>query len=158
MTLLLCTGSRYATIADHGLLVQRAVVDTIGPAAIADPHHLYVGDAGGVDFIVRQMFGTRLGWTVREFEADWEACGAGCPPRPHRRVRKSSGEPYCPYAGPRRNRDMVAAYADAGGRLALTLPERGGSLAHSGTWGCAREAADCDIEVRVRSLAVSRRG
>lgn len=54
------------------------------------------------------------------FRADWDTCVPGCPsPRGHR-VRKRAGDTahpglldtYCPDAGPRRNRAMVAAGAD----------------------------------------------
>jgi hypothetical protein len=38
--------------------------------------------------------------------AAWSECGAGCPTRKHRK-RRRNGEEYCPYAGPRRNTQMV---------------------------------------------------
>lgn len=154
--LLLLTGTRHATIADHGLIVQRTILGVAVPGD--EPRTLFVGDCPtGVDFIAEQLFGVRPGWVFRQFEAEWEECGTGCPPRPHRRNRRSGGV-YCPYAGPRRNRRMVERFVADGGRTGLAFPDRGGSLAGSGTWGCAKEAVDRGVRMCVESLVVNRHG
>src|ERR1044071_322527 len=39
--------------------------------------------------------------------AKWSECGPDCPPWPHRKIRRRTGEEYCPGAGHRRNAEMV---------------------------------------------------
>lgn len=147
---LLCTGTRYATIADHGLTVQKHILEAI-PHWDTGPHIIYVGDnegvegTDGVDFIVRHLFGRRPGWRVREFKAAWEECGAGCPPREHRRRYRRSRGDYCPYAGPRRNRTMIREFAEAGGGPVLAFPAA--DARSTGTRGCVAEARRARLEV-----------
>lgn len=154
MTFLLVTGTRHATIADHGHLVCTAIRDLAGQV-VTDPHRIYVGDCeSGVDLIVRQGFTNRPGWDVKVFEAYWEECGPGCPSGNHRTFRGTR----CPFAGPRRNRRMAKQFAADGGRIGLAFPERGHGFARSGTWGCTLEATELGVRMTVESLAVNRRG
>ncbi len=51
---------------------------------------------------------------VKGMPADWDTCGAECPPRPHRFVKRPGDvdhpgllPDYCPGAGPRRNRGLL---------------------------------------------------
>jgi hypothetical protein len=138
VTLLLVSGTRHATIADHGLTVQRAIVKTTGWMPEGEPLEIYVGDEpDGVDAIITALC-RRNGWQSHIFEAEWEACGPGCPQGEHRRRRRTSGEEYCPYAGPRRNRAMIRAFAADGGKDVLGFPAA--NAKSSGTRGCMREA------------------
>ena len=143
MTLLLVTGTRWATIADHGLIVQRTILNTAEPEP--GPHVVYVGDARGVDFIADRLFRHRAGWAVHPpFEASWEECTAECPAG-HRRRRKFSAEEYCPTAGMRRNRTMVQAFVAAGGKQVLAFPAA--NVRSSGTTGCIADAKRAGLVV-----------
>src|SRR5438128_12335243 len=116
MALLLVTGTRFADMG-HAWDIYQAITAITGQPTQRGGHTVYVGDADGVDLVVRQTL--RSGphaalWVVRQFEARWDDC---------------------PLAGPRRNRRMVTQFAADGGTDALALPNVGGSLTHSGTWG-----------------------
>src|SRR5262245_6532482 len=106
---LLVTGTRWAELAVHGQLIRDAILAAV--TGDPGPYVLVVGDDGwenpgfGVDWIAWWIFHREPRWTVEVYEAEWEACGEGCPPTSHRRIRK--GAPMCPYAGPRRNGRMV---------------------------------------------------
>lgn len=153
MARLLVTGTRHASM-EQSFEIYRHILREVGEPNDEVSHTVVVRDGDGVDFVVAQVFTGRPGWTVEQHEAEWEACGAGCPPNPHRKVRASTGEPYCPYAGPRGNKAMVATMQS--GELCIALPERGGRLVGSGTWGTAKEAADAGLDVRIRPLDVVR--
>lgn len=100
----------------------------------------------GADAIADWLW-TSWGWTPERHPADWDSCGPGCPSKPHR-VRRQPGDrlhpgtlrDWCPKAGPRRNRKMVALGADV--VLAFPLSER------SGTATCMRMAREAGILVR----------
>lgn len=62
-----------------------------------------------------------LGGAVDPRPAKWSDCGEGCPPRKHRKIRARTGEEYCPYAGLRRNEQMV----QTGPRLVLAFLDPG---------------------------------
>lgn len=148
MTMILISGTRHATIADHGLIVRDAILRTLEGEP---PHEIYVGDARGVDLIVWQLFRNQPGWVVREFEANWDECAADCPAsldrsgRPHRRRRKYSRGDYCPGAGMRRNQAMIAQFVADGGKTMLAFPAA--NTKSSGTRGCIRDARKAGLVV-----------
>jgi hypothetical protein len=152
--MLLVSGTRWATIADHGITVR----DTILAAVEGDgPHEIHVGDARGVDFIVRQAFRRRPGFTVVEYEARWDECAADCPATGHRRKRAYSRDTCCPGAGMRRNRAMIAAFVDLGGKTMLAFPAA--NTKSAGTRGCIRDARKAGLVVpddRIVPLTVVR--
>lgn len=153
MAYILVTGTRHATIADHGYQITTAIRDLAGPV-VTEPHRLYVGDCdSGVDLIARQYFTPHPDWRVLEFEARWEECGPGCPAREHRIWRGRR----CPVAGPRRNATMATQFVADGGRIGVSFPERGHSFAKSGTWDCTLRATNLGVAMRVESLQVVRR-
>src|SRR5436189_2238 len=93
--LILVTGTRHATIADHGLIVQRAVLDLA--ATEPGPHTIYVGHAPGVDFIVDRLLRRRPHPAHRGGETPWAANvarDASCGPR-----RSPSPPPRWPRSG-----------------------------------------------------------
>lgn len=75
---------------------------------------------------------------AEEHPAKWSDCSEGCPPRPHRKVRRNGGE-YCPFAGHRRNKKMI----DSGIDFCVTLARSW----DSGTGNCARQARVAGIPV-----------
>ena len=87
---------------------------------------------------------------VDPMAADWDSCGDGCPARPHR-IRRPPGDrlhpgvlpDYCPVAGPRRNRRLVAK--DPVPVLCVAAP-LGRSV---GTRGCMRLARAAGVPVRL---------
>lgn len=102
----------------------------------------------GADFTARTWAAMNDGVALETVEADWDHCGEGCPPWPHRVVKKPhdrhhpGAEPdYCPVAGPRRNA-KVAAALDPSTDVVLACQYNGSSgtggaikLAHeSGFW------------------------
>lgn len=100
---------------------------------------LVEGEADGVDKLCRVAVESwRLGWQVDPIPAQWDRCGEGCPPGPHRR----NNDTMCPYAGPRRNRYMLDKYPNA---PVLAMPRIGGSKPlreqSKGTWGMLEEAS-----------------
>lgn len=86
---------------------------------------------------------------VEPHPAIWDSCGHDCPQKPHR-VLKRPGDvdhpghlpDYCPKAGPRRNRAMVARGAD----VCVAFLKRG--AANYGTTGCVNLAKAAGIDVR----------
>src|SRR5205814_1534205 len=142
LMLLCCTGTRHATIADHGLIVRQAILAAV-PIDDPGPLELYVGDANGVDLIVRQ-FARLAVIKLHEFEANWDECAANCNTG-HRRPYKHGRGDYCPQAGVRRNHTMLRAYAEAGGRLVLPFPAA--NARSSGTNGCVAAAKRAGLDV-----------
>jgi hypothetical protein len=69
--------------------------------------------------------------------ADWNTCGEYC--SHPRKLRAATGKPYCPAAGPRRNRLMVDLGADI--CLAFPFPDS------RGTNDCAHKARAAGIPV-----------
>jgi hypothetical protein len=81
--------------------------------------------------------------------ANWDSCGWDCPPRPHRRRKKSGDvhhpgmlDDYCPGAGPRRNALLVGLRPLAVECVAFP---QGRSF---GTWNCIRLAKAAGIPVK----------
>jgi hypothetical protein len=66
-----------------------------GGATGADAHAAYYAD--------------KLGFEVECFDTDWDHCDESCYHKPRTR---EDGAPYCPAAGPRRNREMLASGVD----------------------------------------------
>lgn len=143
MTILLITGTRHATIADHAHVIQPAILGALGASEDLLPHEIYVGDAAGVDLIARQ-FAQQRGFGLHEFEANWDECAAECT-QGHRRKYTTGRGTYCPRAGVRRNRAMVRAFVAAGGTTVLAFPAM--DARSSGTRGCIGEARRAGLEV-----------
>lgn len=53
-----------------------------------------------------------LGGVEKAYPADWSACGWDCPHATHRKIRRKTGEEYCPGAGMRRNTERVESAPD----------------------------------------------
>ncbi len=141
MTLILASGTRHATIADHGIIVRDSILAHLDDG----PHRIYVGDEpDGVDAIVAGLARANS-WDLNVFVAYWEECGPGCPPSPHRRRRRVNGEPYCPFAGPRRNGALVRAFKRDGGKIGLFFPAANADS--RGTENCLRQARKAGLVV-----------
>lgn len=82
-----------------------------------------------------------LGGQDEPWPADWPTCGPDCPPRKHRKVRRRTGEEYCPGAGPRRSVSMVESAPDR--CLAFLDPKS----KTRGAFRCAQAAEDAGITV-----------
>jgi hypothetical protein len=142
VSLILASGTRHATIADHGLIVERATLRVLEGNG---PHGVYVGDEpDGLDAIIAGL-ARRNSWGLNVFEALWEECGPGCPATPHRRRRRRTGEIYCPYAGPRRNERMVRKFRVDGGKDMLGFPAA--NAPSPGTENCLRQARKAGLIV-----------
>lgn len=92
---------------------------------------------------------SNLDITEEPHPADWDACGSDCPSYSHRRPRKPGDTThpgvlpdYCPNAGPRRNKAMVALGAD----LCVAFFRKGAW--NRGTANCASLARRAGIRVR----------
>lgn len=155
MTKLLISGTRHATIADHGLIIKRAILDALfnPDSTTGGVDEIYVGDAAGVDLIALQI-AKRAGWTLHEFEARWDECDPQCPTgnanRPHRLKYRHGRGDYCPRAGMRRNQQMVDAFTAVGGRLVLTFPAAG--LVERDVRNCIRLARQAVLQVTEHPL------
>lgn len=86
---------------------------------------------------------------VHGLAADWDFCGPGCPPTPHRRQKRPGDrvhpgrlDTYCPMAGPRRNNRLVIGRNAA---LCVAAP-LGKSV---GTRGCMKIAVAAGIPIRL---------
>jgi len=106
--LILVSGSRHARPRHAGIV--RATLLAAAPAGV--PVVLRHGAAPGVDTLAGRV-AAEQGWRVEAVRAGWRRCDpslpaelGGCPPHPHRR-RRDDGTDWCPYAGPRRNQQMV---------------------------------------------------
>lgn len=89
------------------------------------------GCPAGFDRIARMVWWECWGLPMWCYPAAWDFCGEGCPPgtghrlarRPRDRVHPGEGPDYCPFAGPRRNDEMLALRPDeclaAYGRFSL---------------------------------------
>lgn len=53
-----------------------------------------------------------LGGVDKAYPADWDHCSIDCPQMPHRKIRRKTGESYCPGAGMRRNTERVESAPD----------------------------------------------
>ncbi len=95
----------------------------------------------GADAIAASWASTRNrnGWPVdvEPHPADWRLCTTDC--RPGHRIERAGGGDYCPYAGHRRNQEMV----DAGAAMCVAF-WRGGS---SGTRHCFSAADEAKMPV-----------
>ncbi|RYZ28427.1 MAG: DUF2493 domain-containing protein [Propionibacteriaceae bacterium] len=94
---ILVTGSRHATVAQHGIFIE----ETLAVARNKHPVTLVHGGAPGVDLICGAIAHS-FGWDVKVFRADWDKLGKA--------------------AGPERNKEMVNAGAD----VVLAFPIAGG--------------------------------
>jgi hypothetical protein len=153
MTLIIVSGTRRAT-ADH----RTEVGFRLSCAALADPGVTLVhGDASGVDRLAASI-ATVWGWTVVPVPAQWQTCAGfipreqgGCPSGPH--LRSKGGRTWCPYAGHRRNQQMLNDYP--GADFVLAFPAIG-SAGKSGTWDLVHRAADAGLTPQIFPLAVQR--
>jgi hypothetical protein len=113
------------------------------------PWGLVVGDARGVDTIVRKIW-TEAGHSYTLFAADWSGpCKRTCPPG-HRRLHKGrrgmvGGQDYCPAAGVYRNQRMVEEKPD----ICVCFVLGDNLAAHRGTADTAKRAKKADIPVIV---------
>jgi SLOG family YspA-like protein len=121
---ILVTGSRDW---EDSELIEKVLTQHLHPAAV-----LVHGDCPtGADAIAKRWWKTN-GGIDEPHAADWDHCGLTCPATPHRR-RRANGQTYCPGAGPRRNREMVAL----GAHMCYAFIRNGSS----GASGCADMAA-----------------
>ena len=71
------------------------------------PHAVLVhGDDEDSDHKARGIW-RGLGGADEPWPADWPHCTIDCPRAAHRKIRRRTGEEYCPGAGHHRNRAMV---------------------------------------------------
>lgn len=104
------------------------------------------GDAEGVDKLCGNIADS-WGWKPDPVPARWFECGEGCPGNPH---LTPTGR--CPFAGPRRNRIMLATLPRPDFILAFPAI---GAKGKGGTWGFMREAAELGFVIhRVVPLRV----
>lgn len=136
---IIVSGTRHATLQEH--------LDEIDVnlyrfcrwwAPTATSFLLVEGEAPGVDSLCKLVAQSwRQGWGVDEVPARWSQCGEGCPPGPHRRRNDT-----CPYAGPRRNLEMLQRHPNA---PVLAMPRIGGTGPirdqSKGTWNMIEQAA-----------------
>lgn len=105
---ILVTGSRRW---NHPAKLEEEILAAVRDAG-ASGVRVIVGDAVGGDTIAAR-FADLQGWPVEVYAAKWRECGPDCPPPDdHLRHSLKYGGEYCPEAGLRRNREMVAAGAD----------------------------------------------
>jgi hypothetical protein len=142
---ILVSGTRHATDSH-----RRIVTVAMAPFTGRGPVTLRHGAARGLDSIADDI-AEKWGWELDPFPAAWADCGPGCPPRPHRKTREDRS--YCPYAGGRRNDEMVATLPRP--VLALAFPAVG-SAGRGGTWQLIHGAADAGLVVRVMPLVVAK--
>lgn len=97
---------------------SRSFRDWSAARAILTAVHAEVPDAvlvhGDCERGDRQIAGIwkSLGGVDDPMAADWPSCGTGCPQRAHRKTRARTGEEYCPFAGLRRDEEMVETAPD----------------------------------------------
>ncbi|MEU7240256.1 DUF2493 domain-containing protein [Streptomyces sparsogenes] len=135
----LVTGSRTWTDTDT---IHNALVAAWTDAVEADYDGITVihGGAAGADTIADQWARAHRsdGVQVKKYDADWEGpCTDTCPPN-HRKARRDGTE-YCPFAGHRRNQQMVDTAP-----VVLAF-QRAGS---TGTADCIRRAEKAGALVR----------
>lgn len=140
MTLILVAGSVHATIADHGLTIRNTIQAHLG---LDGPHHIYLGDARGVDAIVTHL-APQCGWTLRRYEPRWEECAADCPAEHRKPYRDGRGQ-WCPTADRRADQQMIGEFKAAGGTIVLAFPAL--AAKSSGTRGCIRAARRAGLSV-----------
>jgi hypothetical protein len=88
-----------------------------------------------------------MGGQVEAWPAKWRECGADCRHKPYR--NEDTRQPYCPYAGLRRNLAMVESTPD----LVLAFIRNGSK----GATHCAQAAEDAGIRtVRYPSVGGTR--
>jgi hypothetical protein len=144
---LLVAGSRYAT---GRLTVWRAIDEYARPRDWRIV--LRWGECpDGVDRLVGEYaeYYADRGLVADPMAADWDHCAPSCPNGPgHRRFKREGDtahpgllDDYCPGAGPRRNKAMVAKRPVADQMIGLTLG------ASYGTRGCMRLAKAAGITV-----------
>jgi len=154
MTIIIASGTRYAG-EQHWAVIEAGLLSVVDNPL--DPHTLREGEADGVDRICARV-AESWGWTVERVPAEWNRCApdipeelGGCPARPHLKIRRGGGH-FCPFAGPRRNQNMVdrRPLADE----VVSFPALG-CRGRSGTWDLIHRAADAGIPIRVFPLLVT---
>lgn len=114
-TIVIASGTRDANPDDHQLPVAEGLLRARRAAVLSPPYPILLveGGAAGVDTLAR-VAAKMWGWHYKTVPARWAECGADCPGDggKHRRFWKSGGS-YCPYAGPRRNQEMLDRYPPA---------------------------------------------
>jgi hypothetical protein len=137
---IIVSGTRHATLEDH---IEEIDVNLYRFcrwwAPTARSFLLVEGEAPGVDSLCRRIAETwRKDWGIDPVPARWSECGPGCPPTPHRRQNGTN----CPYAGPRRNLEMLQRHP---GAPVLAMPSVGGKGAvpdqSRGTWNMIYQTA-----------------
>lgn len=161
-TLILVSGSQWATAAEHRGVVWHALHQPVITYGSGPPTLLH-GDARGVDRIADQEARLRA-WDVLAFPAEWRHCDAtvapergGCPDRPH--LRSGRFGPWCPLAGHRRNQQMVdaaEAEREAGAAVLVFAFPAADSGVRSGTGDLIDRAVRAGLRVDVRPIAVTR--
>lgn len=160
MSIIIVSGSRHAT-EDHFYVIEAALLAVSGGNVLrrADDgtkHRLVHGDAPGVDRLADAVV-EQWGWDSIPFPADWQRCdgdlpgeAGGCPSRPH--LRQGRRGLYCPYAGPRRNQQMIDQYPHAD--MALAFPGRARGI-RSGTGDFMDRAVRAGLQLHVFPLDLS---
>jgi hypothetical protein len=98
------------------------------------------GDDPGSDHKARGIW-RGLGGMDEPWRAKWADCAADCPPRKHRKIRRKTGEEYCPGAGIRRSTAMVES---APHMVVAFLDPKSKTR---GAFRCAQAAEDAGIPV-----------
>ncbi len=112
------------------------------------PVLVHGGCPTGADWIADKIWRSWQ-WEPEVVLADWDSCGSGCPQREHRKKRLAGDDKHhpgtldtwCPGAGPRRNRLMIASGLD----VLLAFPREDGK--RSGTSNCMARAEQAGIRV-----------
>lgn len=142
---LIVAGSRHAT----GQHIDQ-IGQTLAPICTTSPGVLLHGGARGVDQLAAQL-ARSWGWQTNEVPASWGECDltipadlGGCPDWPHRKTRPD-GSSWCPYAGRRRNQQLVDLQPRAD--LVVVFPADGPVSASRGTWDLHRRARRAGLHV-----------
>jgi hypothetical protein len=153
MKLIIVSGTRHATTAEHRPEVEARLAQCHSGGEVTLVH----GDASGVDRLAA-FIANGWAWNVVAVPAQWQTCAAyiprelgGCPAGPH--LRSKGGRTWCPYAGHRRNQQMLNDYPEAD--FVLAFPAIG-SAGKSGTWDLVHRAADAGLTPQIFPLAVQR--
>lgn len=156
-TYIIVSGTRRATDT-HLSTVQTAMLRGVRAAAFGVHYPVCVvqGGAAGVDRLASIVADTVYHWTCHTVKADWDNCAPECPGPQHRRAR-SNGITYCPGAGPRRNRQMLAQYPTAA-VVALPWVEPSGAFNRDlsrGTWDMIEASTNAGRLVIIEPLVIA---
>lgn len=156
------TGSRHATMHSHRATIRRTLAWVAGAQAgnVSTDHEIRDGQAAGADEICHIVGHEDFGWRFKRFAADWPTCELDwrdpmkgtfpCRRRGHR-MHRAGGVEYCPFAGHRRNQEMIDDLAAQDGRkicVAFPIPR----LKSTGTTDCLLRAVAMEIPVFVLPL------